>query len=215
MKRNFKQFDESIPRNILDKFPSFENSLDKVNSIESTLDKVIQKQEQKYAFTATPSVVRKILRVFIHHKFFPKSETDQAHFIINVEGHILCPGFINYCKFGNFFDKIRFQVERKSVIEKQFEWNSGSHPEGVNSDAFRVKIYGEKSHTVKIFLYRSNDPSPRYEVSSKLRAILPKLAYDSTEEEVLLGIWSYIQNRKLFTDGKDKRQIRCDEVSLI
>jgi hypothetical protein len=119
---------------------------------------------------------------------------------------------MKYTHFGNFFEKIKFIVERKSVVEKQFEWSAFNHPDGVSSDCFRTKIYSDKNLTLKLFFYRSQDPIPRYDISQKLRTLLVGLSNDVTEEEILIAVWTYLQNQNLFVDGKDKKLLKLNEV---
>ena len=123
---------------------------------------------------------------------------------------------MKYVKFGNFFEKIVVQVEKKNIVEKSFEWSAASHPDGVKSDSFRVKIYAEKLQSFKVLFYRVGDPRQRYELSPKLRQILPNIAAEVPEEDVLLSLWYYIVSNRLLLDSRDrKRALRLDEVSQL
>jgi chromatin remodeling complex protein RSC6 len=51
--------------------------------------------------------------------------------------------------------------------------------------------------------------SSRYELSETLRAFFPNMCEDPTEEEVLLGMWTYVVSNGLI-EGREKKVIRCD-----
>jgi hypothetical protein len=62
---------------------------------------------------------------------------------------------------------------------------------------------------VTIRFVRSEYAVKRYEMSSGLRQLFPKLALDPTEDEVLAAMWEYI---KVYDLCKDKTLVTCDEV---
>lgn len=53
--------------------------------------------------------------------------------------------------------------------------------------------------------------SLRFDISHELRNVLPHLQADPTEEDVVLGVWEYINSRGLL-EGKEGNSIRCDEA---
>lgn len=52
---------------------------------------------------------------------------------------------------------------------------------------------------MKIILHRAENGASkkRVELDEQLRAVLPNMAVDPTEDEVLLAIWEYIDNHNL------------------
>lgn len=218
MKRSLKDIDDLIPISVWNQYPEARQKLLKIQEIESKIDKIQTNNRKQLINYSTPLIKRKVLRIFVHHKFVPTSDTDKAHFIVNLEGHLLCPTSIHYSKIGTYFDRIRFQIEKKNIIEKQYEWNSSINPECIPSDIFRVKIYGEKNNQIlKILLNRSNDPRPRYEISQKLRRMFPNMPFDVPEEEIMTAMWAYLVRNNLFIEGRDreKKLIKCDEVRQV
>ena len=215
MKRSLKEIDNLIPEKVWQQFPETKQKLIKIQEIESNFEQLQNNVRRQIIDFSTPVIKRKVLRIFVHHKYIPQTTDDKAHFIVNVEGHLLCPTSIHYSKLGSFFDKIRFQIEKKNIVEKQYEWNSSTHPDSIKSDIFRVKIYNEKNNQpLKILFHRSNDPRPRYEISQKLRHMFPDMPYDVPEEEIMLAMWTYLVQNNLFIESRDRVQkiIRCDEV---
>lgn len=213
MKRRLDSIDTCIPEKVWDMFPEKKENLKKIKELEQKLEDVQHSMRSKYARIATPQVTKKMLRVFMHHQFVPTSPEEKAHFLVSVEGLVLCPKLMNYVHLGNFFDKMIFQIEKKAAIEKTLEWSAANHPEGVKSDCFRFKIYGDKPQILKAYFYRSNDPRPRYEISEKLRALFPYMPIEVPEEDVYIAMWAYIQSNDLFVVTRDKKLIRCDDVS--
>jgi len=213
MKRRLDSIDVCIPEKVWDLFPQQKESLQNIKNLEQKLEDIQHSMRSKYARITTPQITKKILRIFMHHQFIPTSPEEKAHCLVTVEGHILCPTLMNYVHFGNFFDKMIFQIEKKAAIEKVIEWSAATYPEGVKSDCFRFKIYGDKSQVLKAYFYRSNDPRPRYEISEKLRALFPYMPIEVPEEDVYVAMWSYLQTNNLFVASRDKKLIRCDDVS--
>ena len=205
------QSDLRLSAAVLGLFPDAAKSLQDIANTEQKIDNLKSRQFSKYneVFMSTTT---KTLRVFIHHTYNAATTIEKASFTVSIEGHLLCPISMKYTKFGQFFEKIKFQLDKKAqYYERSNEWTAAIHPDGVKSDCFRAKIYADKSQILKIFLHRSNDLRPRYEISSKLRIMLPDLPSEATEEEILIAIWIYIHSNQLFTDSKDKRNIKTDQ----
>lgn len=215
MKRRLDSIDVCIPEKVWDMFPDKKESLENIKKLEQKLEDIQTSMRAKYTRVVTPQITKKILRIFMHHQFIPSTTEEKAHFLVSVEGTILCPTLMNYVHFGNFFDRMIFQIEKKATIDKVLEWSAATHPEGVKSDCFRFKIYGDKPQLLKAYFYRSNDPRPRYEISEKLRAIFPQMPIEVPEEDVFIAMWAYLQSNDLFVISRDKKLIRCDDVSLL
>ena len=71
--------------------------------------------------------------------------------------------------------------------------------DGHKADCFRFKIYTDKPQAIKIFLHRAEHSSSkkRVELADQLRALLPHMAIDPTEDEVMLAMWEYIDAHRL------------------
>ena len=165
MKRHFTSTDESIPASAWDRFPEYKAKLQRIVSIEHQIDQIIQKKVRtSFAVHAEPEVKKKILRVFVHSTFTPSTAYDRSHFIVSVEGHLLDRQYKDINSFGNFFEKIRFQIDKKLLPQdKVIEWSAQGLPAGTQADCFRVKLYGDKPSSVRIFFHRSTDVRSRFD----------------------------------------------------
>ena len=69
------------------------------------------------------------------------------------------------------------------------EWCYITQPDGLNANCFRLKIYSDKITNIKIYLYRNmkRDKEIRYDISEKLRNLLPSLSLCPTETEINYG----------------------------
>lgn len=216
MKRIFGTSDESIPECVWQRFPEQRKKLQRIIALETNIDKLVHRHLRvNFAVNADQDIKKKILRVFIHHKFNPSTPYDRSHFLILVEGHVLDNKYMGCTKFGQFFEKVKFQVDKRLMPqEKSLEWSSVALQEGSNANCFQVKLYGDKPSSMKIFFHRSSDVRPRYELDTKLRAILPNMQLDPTEEDVMLAVWQYILSQSLCIEIREKKHlIRYDEVT--
>lgn len=170
------------------------------------------------------SIRQVILRVYIHHKFYPAlDETGSSFFVIYIEGLLLDEKLRKIgkaVKFSNFFDKVEVQVDKKATASNQalvYSWRRDKS--GFELDGIKIKVYAEKLSLCRIALFRRNILTSRNrfvrfrycEISPKLRQILPSLRPDPSEDEVLIAVWQYITDRDLFGD-KDHKVVRCDEL---
>ena len=157
-----------------------------------------------------PQTKAKMLRVFIRHSFVPSTPEERSFFLVTVEGRLLDGMPIEDAPFGRFFDAIRVVPDRKYNVDNMlFEWTTEKFPAGVRAQCIRFKLYCDRTLPVTIQLTRSDYAVRRYELSSGLRQLFPKLALDPTEEDVLAALWEYIQMYDLCTD---KTTVRCDVV---
>jgi len=122
--------------------------------------------------------------------------------------------------FGSFFDRVRVVIDKKiNTTMEPFEWSASELPgiyiiiislllllllsslilDGHKADCFRFKIYTDKPQAIKIFLHRAEHSSSkkRVELADQLRALLPHMAIDPTEDEVMLAMWEYIDTHRL------------------
>jgi hypothetical protein len=210
MKRHF-QSDDEIPPIAWELFPECNEKLQRINKLEGKLESAISSRKRVcFAMNSEPEIKTKILRIHLRHEFIASTAEERSHFIVTIEGHILDKSSAKMLPFGNFLDKIRIQMDKRShPTSNLFEWSAESYPEGVKGHCFRVKVYGDKAFPIKVLLYRSNDIRPRYELSAQLREFFPSMQTDPTEEQVLLAMWTYLTNFNLL-EGKDRRQVKCN-----
>jgi hypothetical protein len=217
MKRNFfkqlESVDEIIPDAVLDAFPEHKKKLQRIQKLSEDVDEFLSRHmRQDFQAYSEPSVKKKILRVFVHHKFVPATVLEKGHFVVFVEGSVLDKDLVDVFSFGSFFEKIRFQLDRRFCKEDLVEWTTSALPEGTYANTFTVKIYTEKANNMKIFLHRNNDVRQRYELSPQLGTLLPYIQLDPTQEDVLTAIWQYVATNNLFVDSNQKeKEIQCDE----
>lgn len=211
MKRNF-QSDDEIPSLAWQLFPEVKEQLDRIIEIENDLESAISNRKRMcFALNSEPEIKTKILRIHIRHTFNPASGREKAHFIITIEGHVLDKSKARQLPLGAFFDKIRIQLDKRfHPTSSLFEWSVESYPEGAKGQCFRAKVYGDKAFATKLFLHRSSDIRSRYELSPLLKDLFPSLQVDPSEEQVLLAFWGYVNHQGLL-EGKDKRQIKCNQ----
>ena len=214
MKRSFSEYDSQIPTKLLERFPHKSQQLKRIieleNEIEDRLDSF-----RRSALEANCEVKTKpkILRIYIRHVFVPSSLDEKAHFLVTVEGRLLDGTPVEEMPFGLFFDEVKVVPDRKYNIDNMlFEWTKEKFPAGVRAQCFRFKLQCDRTLPVTIRLTRSDYAVKRYETSSGLRQLLPKLPPDPTENEVLLALWEYIQ---MYDLCPDKSVVRCDEVRIM
>ena len=171
MKKQF-QADEEIPQSVWQLFPQFKHKLDRIVEMDEQLSTAINHRKRIcFAINSEPEFKTKILRIHIRHQFHVSSIDDKAHHIISVEGHLLDKNAAKQFAFGNFLEKILIQLDKRfHPLNSLFEWSAETFPEGVKANSFRVKVYGDKSFPIKVFIHRSNDIRNRYELSSSLRS---------------------------------------------
>ena len=171
MKKQF-QSDEEIPQSVWQLFPQYKHKLDRIIEMDEQLSSAINNRKRiSFAINSEPEFKTKILRIHIRHQFHPSTVDDKAHHIITVEGHLLDKNAAKQFTFGNFLEKIRIQLDKRfHPVNSLFEWSAETYPEGVKAHSFRVKVYGDKSFPIKVFIHRSNDIRNRYELSSSLRS---------------------------------------------
>jgi hypothetical protein len=213
-------------------YPIHNSTILSINKIETQIDATIKRNSRFLATkSAEPSVVKKVLRIFIHHKFISQTDFEKSHFLLILEGYILDAQLIRKTKLGRFFDKLRIQIDRKQLNDRQIEWTRQSEPNGSEADCFRIKVYSEKVTQIRIILQRSTDTQMRFEISPTLRNILTGLPIDPYEEEVLiltrptfnvlshkycrqvfLAVWELLMQRGLLIEGREKKMVKSDEV---
>jgi hypothetical protein len=123
----------------------------------------------------------------------------------------------------NIFNKINIIADKKfyshySHFEwdknKSFNFNKSSNTKfdmiKVNNTAevIEFKLFGEDPCSAKIIFHRNPIYFQRYEISQKLREILPSLRPDSKIKDILLALSTYAQIKYLC----DKRTIKCNDV---
>lgn len=126
--------------------------------------------------------------------------------------------------FASLFKKINIQVDRKGKFETTtdtYEWvKSSTDPQDTNAVAFQVIIPNSdngKPFNARISMERVfNSMIPRFEVSDKLLTLFPNILLmqnrSVTEEEIMLYIWTYIQDKNLLEGRDNRRSVRCDSV---
>jgi chromatin remodeling complex protein RSC6 len=218
-KRVFTEIDEIIPDLIWEYFPEKAKKLQKIAALEDDVDNLLMgSMRTSYAMNSERSIKSKIMRIYLHHKFVPQVGDEKSHFLLTVEGQLLDNDY-KYCvPFGSCFEKIRFvpdsgnKRQQQLALDRQTEWSETMFPDGLKASCFRCKIYGEKSSALKILLFRRSNIRPRYEVSSRLRMMIPYIRVDPTEDEVILAVWQYLISKNLFIEGKERKVIRCDDI---
>lgn len=188
------------------------DAIRKMNNIERNLEqKLLSYSRVKFAHKSESRTLTRVLRVFVRWEFFSGNDTEKPHYSIFAEGTILDPSLQSQWKFGSFFDRIRIHSDKKVIPSQVLECSTLSNISPDGADCYKFKVYYDKAASIKVALHRNCGLKPRFEISPKLRQIIPGIRIDPTEDDVLLCIWTYIQTHNLFT----KRIVRCDEVSNI
>lgn len=214
MKRKAHHIEEISFMKCLERFPASKTTLDSINTTIDAIDTLWDRTLRKHISTSSELKVKsKVCRIYAHHTFVPSTPDERSHFILTIEGRVLdkipCPSY----HFGQFFDTIRIQIDKKHNTQHQvYEWTAAATPKGHRSDVFRFLIYGDRTCSIKIHLNRSSYARRRYDISPTLRTLLPNLRGDVTEDEILLSVWNYIYDNQLL-DSKDKPFIRASPVN--
>jgi hypothetical protein len=211
MKRSFDEFDSRIPQSLLMRFPHKLEHLQRIGELEEELDaRWGSFRRTALEENCEPKVKTKVLRVYIRHSFVVSTPEERSHFIVSVEGRVLDGSGVEENPFGRFFDAVSVVPDPKYNVDNMvFEWTKEKFPAGVRAQCFRFKLYCDRNLPVTIRFVRSEYAVKRYEMSSGLRQLFPKLALDPTEDEVLAAMWEYI---KVYDLCKDKTLVTCDEV---
>lgn len=210
MKRTFHEFDSRLPKKLLERFPVKAEHLKRIAEMEDEI-------ETRWAcFRRTalegncePTTKPKVLRVYIRHSFVASTPEERSFFLVTVEGRLLDGMPVEDEPFGRFFDAIRVVPDRKYNVDNMlFEWTKEQFPAGGRAQCMRFKLYCDRTLPVTIRLTRSEYAVKRYELSSGLRQLFPKLPLDPTEDDVLAALWEYV---KMYDLCLDKTVVRCDE----
>lgn len=217
MKRQLIDIDSLLPTGVLQAQEGATDIVNKVNESFAKIESLLLKKKRiDLAMNSEPQIKQKVLRVYVRHEFVGASSTEKSHFLIHIEGLLLDNSIATETHLGSFFERVSVQTqsERKSNQNSQVvEWKEEDCPLGSTADSFRAKVYTEKSCMCKVFLHRSTEVTARYNISDQLRAVLPYLRFDPTEEEILVAMWQYIDINSLFAPDKDKRYFKLNEVS--
>lgn len=218
MKRQLDDIDSLVPVEVLHERDGAIETLSKVNESFAQIESLLLKKKRiDLAMNSEPQIKQKVLRIYIRHAFVAASASDKSHFLVHIEGLLLDNTIAKDSHLGSFFERVSVQTqsERKSSPNMQFlEWKDEDYALGSTADSFRAKVYADKSCTCKILLHRSTDVIARYNISDQLRAVLPYLRFDPTEEEVLVAMWQYLEVNGLFAPDKDKRYFKLNEVNI-
>lgn len=213
MKRTFDEFDSRLPKSLLERFPLKAQHLKRISEMEDEIDtRWACFRRTALEANCELQTKNKMMRVYIRHSFIPSTPEERSYFLVTVEGRLLDGIPIEDAPFGRFFDAISVVPDRKYNVDNMlFEWTKEKFPAGVRAQCMRFKLYCDRTLPVTIRLTRSDYAVRRYELSSGLRQLFPKLALDPTEEDVLAALWEYIQMYDLVVD---KTTVRCDGVSI-
>lgn len=211
MKRSFHEFDSRVPKSLLERFPTKAENLKRIAELEEEIDSRWSCfRRTSLEENCVPKMKLKIMRIYIRHSFVSSTPEERSHFLVTVEGRLLDGTAVEDYPFGRFFDEISVIPDPKYNVDKmEFTWTREKFPAGVRAQCVRFKLYCDRNLPVTIRLVRSEYAVKRYEMSSGLRQMFPKLALDPTEEDVLGAMWEYINTYDLCSD---KTQISCDEV---
>ena len=215
MKRQLVEYDSFLPEAAFAQGQRKE--LDKINDLVGNIDQLLLKRKRiDVAVNAEPQLKQLTLRLFIRHEFIADPQNDKPHFLLSLEGLLLDGQHQGEVPLGSFFERVSIQIhsEKRSQGQQSLEWKEEDYPLGCNAHCFRSKIYTDKQSAIKILLHRSNEVCARYNISDQLRAFLPYLRVDPTENEVLVAMWQYLDVNGLMGADRDKRYVRLTEVSI-
>jgi hypothetical protein len=215
MKRSFSQFDGYIPESVWEEFPEQKKTLDRISSIEEDLQRQwARTRRTALAVHCEPTVLTKIMRLFVRSHFVPHADKTQSHYIVSIEGRMLESKLSEIHHFGSFFDSIKLVVDKRSGASSSMsmiEWSAALSPQGRKADCFRFKVYHDKACFVKFYLTRSSEVRARYDLPPAVRDLLPLIRFDPTEEDIFLAVWSYIMEKGL-VDNRSRSLVKADEV---
>jgi hypothetical protein len=211
MKRTFDEFDSRLPKSLLERFPAKAQHLKRIAEMEEEITtRWACFRRTALEANCEPNTTPKMLRVYIRHCFVASTPEERSYFLVTVEGRLLDGMPVEDAPFGRFFDEISVIPDRKYNVDNMlFQWSKEKFPAGVRAQCVRFKMHCDRTLPVTIRLTRSGYAVKRYELSSGLRQLFPKLALDPTESEVLSALWEYI---RMYDLCLDKTTVRCDEV---
>ena len=214
MKRQLEDIDRSLPRFVLES-DNLQDSIRRINAVVANVDSLLlKKQRIDLAINAEPPVKQKVLRVYVRHEFYAATESEKSFFLVNIEGMLLDENASDF-NLMSFFERISIQTQTEKKNNQGalvYDWSEADFPLGANAHSVQAKVYADKSTLCRVSLQRSTAVQTRYNISDQLRAFVPYLRFDPTEEEVLLAVWQYIELNGLIGSEKDKRYFKLTEV---
>eukprot|EP01032_Pedospumella_encystans_P015702 gene15702-17945_t len=213
MKRQLEDIDRSLPRFVLES-DGLQDSIQRINAVVANVDSLLlKKQRIDLALNAEPPVKQKVLRVYVRHEFYAATESEKSFFLVNIEGMLLDEKASDF-NLMSFFERISIQTQTEKKNNQGalvYDWSEADFPLGGNAHSVQAKVYADKSTLCRVSLHRSTAVQTRYNISDQLRAFVPYLRFDPTEEEVLLAVWQYIELNGLIGSEKDKRYFKLTE----
>jgi len=194
-KRPFGSIDDRLPAKYLD--PKELMQLKRIRDLEEKATLYFTtKRRMDLVRVSGGKVVQKVLRVFVHSEFMAASDDDGAHQLLTVEGCVLDPACRGRAHFGDFFNLIRVEGDKRFFHKEVHEWSPVMAEGNRQVDVVQFKLYTtsdtNKQNTLRIYLSRADDLAQRVRISDALRNLLPNLAPDPLEEDVIQAFWEYL-----------------------
>ena len=229
MKLSFAEIDQMIPLELT----SCHRNLERLNDVENSItNQWMHFQRTSLANNLEPEIKQKVFRVFIRHQFNPATPTERAHFLIRIEGVLLDPKYktLPCGAISNVFDRIKVTTDKRYYSSfAHLEWDGvasaaaaaaaaaasttsaitkGSKANVLAPEAVQFKLFGDKQSTVRLAFFRSSKVVTRYEISDKMRELMPRMRLDPTVDEVVHTVMHYTQTRYLLKE----KTIRCNDT---
>lgn len=104
-----------LPQSVLDDNAAFAATLQRIRELELGIDSLVTKKVRKGLLEAMhPQKDLKILRVYASHIFVPSNDAaEKPYFLLTLEGRVLDDNVCIGAPFASFFEKIRFQADKR------------------------------------------------------------------------------------------------------
>ncbi|KAI1704728.1 SWIB/MDM2 domain-containing protein [Ditylenchus destructor] len=162
-----------------------------------------------------PMKIKKKLRIYISHSFFPGKEPERAGeegtvpmWELRVEGRLLDDRNIAQPKrkFSSFFKSLVIELDKDiyGPDNHLVEWHRT--PQTNETDGFQVRRPGDRDVKVTILLLLDHQPM-KFKLHPRLAKLLG-IAME-TRPKIIEALWQYIKTHKL-QDPTDRDVINCD-----
>jgi len=223
-KKKRKLADKILAQKVRDLVPESQAYMDLL-SFEQKLDAtIIRKRLDIQEALKKPQKIKRKLRIFISHTFFPAKkdekdeETSAASWELRVEGRLNdelkteTPASSKFPKrkFSSFFKSLVIELDKDlyGPDNHLVEWHRNNATQ--ETDGFQVKRPGDQNVKCTLLLLLDYQPM-QFKLDSRLARLLG--IHTATRPTVISALWNYIKDHKL-QDPHQREMINCDRYLM-
>lgn len=223
-----KLADKILAQKVRDLVPESQAYMDLL-SFEQKLDAtIVRKRLDIQEALKRPQKIKRKLRIFISHTFFPakpgekgEEDTAVASWELRVEGRLLddvknegpatsTASKVPKRKFSSFFKSLVIELDKDlyGPDNHLVEWHRNNATQ--ETDGFQVKRPGDENVKCTLLLLLDYQPM-QFKLDSRLARLLG--IHTATRPTVISALWNYIKDHKL-QDPHQRELINCDRYLM-